>query len=418
MIDVALLRHDPDVIRDTLRRRQVEGIDVDALITLDEERRRVRSQAEELRSRQKEAGKEIAGLSGADKEAAVASVAGLAEQYKALLAEADAVDARFDEWWQRLPNIPHESVPEGTTEEDAVEIKRSGDPPTRDFEPRDHIDLTFESGMIDMERAAKVSGSRFGILTGKVALLQMALMRWALDRLVAQGFTPVLPPVLAREEAFFGTGFFPDDSQQVYRIDADDLYLTGTSEVAIAAMHAGEILPANELPVRYAGFSTCFRRESGTYGKDTRGIFRVHQFDKVEMFSFCHPDVSWEEHEFLFAQEEALVGELGIPYRVVSVAAGDLGASAAKKLDIEGWFPGQGAYREITSCSNTTDFQARRLHIRTKEEKGNRLVHTLNGTAVTGRALIAILENYQQSDGTVAVPEVLRPYAGFDLIEG
>ncbi|UCG41582.1 MAG: serine--tRNA ligase, partial [Acidimicrobiia bacterium] len=243
------------------------------------------------------------------------------------------------------------------------------------------------------------------------------LVRYAMDVLGEAGFTPVIPPVLVREEALFGTGFFPEAREQVYAIPEDDLYLVGTSEVALGSLHAGEILDLEDLPLHYAGFSPCFRREAGTYGKDTRGIFRVHQFDKVEMFSFCHPDRSWDEHELLFSLEEKIVQSLELPYRVVNVAAGDLGASAAKKYDIEAWIPGQGAYREITSCSNTTDYQSRRLRIRYRAEDGNELVHTLNGTAVAvGRTILAIMENHQQADGTVRIPEALIPYTGFDVM--
>jgi seryl-tRNA synthetase len=281
------------------------------------------------------------------------------------------------------------------------------------------VDLGEQHRLLDIERAAKLSGSRFGFLLGPMVRLELALVQFALDMLEPHGFVPVAPPVLVREQALFGTGFFPGDREQVYAIEADDLYLVGTSEVSIAGMHADEILDAATLPLRYVGFSTCFRREAGTYGKDTRGIFRVHQFDKVEMFSFCDPEKSQEEHDFLLAREEELAQALEIPYRVVNVAAGDLGASAAKKFDIEAWFPGQGRYREITSTSNTTDFQSRRLKIRYRADDGNRLVHTLNGTAIAvGRWLIALLENHQREDGTVVIPEALLGYVNFDRIGG
>jgi len=285
-------------------------------------------------------------------------------------------------------------------------------------EGTDHTTLGETLGIIDTVRAAKVSGSRFGYLKGKGAMLEFSLVRWAMDHLVAEGFTPMVPPVLVREEALVGTGFFPEAREQVYEIPRDELFLVGTAEVPLAAYHADEILESNDLPIRYAGFSTCFRREAGTYGKDTAGIFRVHQFDKVEMFVFTMPDESAAEHDRLLAVEEKLVGELDLPYRVVNVAAGDLGASAAKKYDIEAWFPGEQAYREITSCSNTTDYQARRLKIRMKTEQGNEMVHTLNGTAcAVGRTILAILENHQQPDGSVVIPEALRRYTGFDVIE-
>ncbi|MGH8914567.1 MAG: serine--tRNA ligase, partial [Acidimicrobiia bacterium] len=285
-------------------------------------------------------------------------------------------------------------------------------------EGTDHATLGESLDIIDTIRGAKVSGSRFGYLKGKGALLEFSLVRWAMDHLVAEGFTPMIPPVLVREEALVGTGFFPEAREQVYEVPRDELFLVGTAEVPLAAYHGDEILSGDELPVRYAGFSTCFRREAGTYGKDTAGIFRVHQFDKVEMFVFSAPEASADEHERLLGVEEKLVAELEVPYRVVNVAAGDLGASAAKKYDIEAWFPGEQNFREITSCSNTTDYQARRLKVRVRTEAGNEMLHTLNGTAcAVGRSVLAILENHQQPDGSVVIPEALRRYTGFDVIE-
>ncbi len=418
MIDVAILRDDPAALEAGLARRSVT-VDVAALRTLDGERRAVRAEAEELRARQKEGGKAIAGLDGSEKEAAIATAAELSDRYKEMLSRADALDNEFMATWVTIPNLADDTAAEGLTEEDYVEISRWGDPPEFGFEPQDHVDLGTKLGVIDIERATKISGSRFGIIKGRLAILEFALVRWAFDALAAYGFEPVVPPVLVREEALFGTGFFPADREQVYSVGEDDLYLAGTSEVSLAAMHGDEFLDPEELPIRYAGFSTCFRVEAGTYGKDTRGIFRVHQFDKVEMFSFVHPESSGQEHDFLLAREEELIQALGIPYRVVNVSAGDLGASAAKKYDIEGWFPGQDRYRELTSTSNTTDYQARRLRIRFKDQDGkSRLVHTLNGTVfAVGRTLIAIMENFQTGEGSVIVPEVLRPYAGFDVIE-
>jgi seryl-tRNA synthetase len=285
-------------------------------------------------------------------------------------------------------------------------------------EGSDHSALGESLGIIDTKRAAKVSGSRFGYLKGKGAMLEFSLVRWAMDQMLLEGFTPMIPPVLVREDALVGTGFFPEAREQVYEIPRDELFLVGTAEVPLAAYHGDEILTPDEVPLRYAGFSTCFRREAGTYGKDTAGIFRVHQFDKVEMFVFTSPDESAAEHDRLLAVEEKLVGELEIPYRVVNVAAGDLGASAAKKYDIEAWFPGEQNFREITSCSNTTDYQARRLKVRLRTESGNEILHTLNGTAcAVGRTILAILENHQQTDGSVVIPEALRRYTGFDIIE-
>ncbi|MFH1329894.1 MAG: serine--tRNA ligase [Actinomycetota bacterium] len=427
MIDLELLRRDPDGLAAALGRRHL-AVDVAELATMDRRRREARASAEGRRAAQKRSGKEIAALEGEAKEAAISAAARLAEEYREALAKAEALDAAFDEVWRTLPNPPHPSAPDGAGEADNAEVKRWGEIPPFSFTPRDHLDLGESLGIIDTARGAKVSGARFAYLRGPAALLEFALVHFAVGRLAASGFTPVITPVMVRAEALYGTGFFPGAREQVYAVgwsegegrpvEPDDLYLVGTAEVPLAAQHTDEILEGAALPLRYAGFSTCFRREAGTYGKDTRGIFRVHQFDKVEMFSFCPPERSWEEHEFLLAREEDLVQALGLPYRVVNVCTGDLGDSAAKKYDIEAWMPGQNAFREITSCSNTTDFQARRLRIRFRDDDGaTRLVHTLNGTAVAvGRTLVAILENYQQADGSVVVPEVLRPWMGMERI--
>ena len=397
--------------------RRGVSVDIDALVDLDKRRREARSEAEGLRARQKEAGKAIAELDGEAKQQAITEMSTIAERYKTLLAEAEAMDERFDAQFVVLPNVADPTAADGTQETDAVEVSRWGAPLEFDFEPKDHLDLGEMHDVIDMERGAKVSGARFGFLKGNLVMLELALARWAMDQLAPEGFRPVIPPVLVREHALYGTGFFPGDAEQVYALRDDDLFLVGTSEVPLAALHADEIFDEADLPVRYAGFSPCFRREAGTYGKDTRGIFRVHQFDKVEMFSFCHPDRSGAEHEFLLEMEERIVRQLEIPYRVVNVAAGDLGSSAAKKFDIEAWFPGQDAFREITSTSNTTDYQARRLKIRFRAETGNQLVHTLNGTAIAvGRVLIALMENHQQEDVTIKIPDALVPYTGFETI--
>jgi seryl-tRNA synthetase len=416
MIDISLLRDQPDLLRAQLARRGVE-IDVDALAETESRIRSLRHDADEARAQQKALGKTIAQLPPEEKQGAIAEASEFGERNKALLAEADALQEQFDAIWVTVPNLTDDSVPDGMTEEDAVEVKRWGTPRAFDFEVRDHQDLGEAMDVIDVERGVRLSGSRFAYLKGQAVMLELGLVRFALDVLSGEGFTPVIPPVLVREEALFGTGFFPEAREQVYAIPEDDLYLVGTSEVALGSLHADEILDAEDLPLHYAGFSPCFRREAGTYGKDTRGIFRVHQFDKVEMFSFCHPDRSKEEHELLFSLEERIVQALELPYRVVNVAAGDLGASAAKKYDIEAWIPGQGAYREITSCSNTTDYQSRRLRVRYRADEGNELVHTLNGTAVAvGRTILAIMENHQQADGTVRIPEALIPYTGFDVM--
>ena len=311
------------------------------------------------------------------------------------------------------PNVPHESAPDGFTEEDAVEVKRDHDePPAFDFEPRDHAELGAMLGVLDTERGARTSGSRFVYLMGDLVFVQFALMRHAMDVVLEKGFSPMIPPVLVREEAMYGTGFLPTDAVNLYTTREDDLYLVGTSEVPLAAFHLGEIVEEGDLPIRYAGYSTCFRREAGSYGKDLGGMFRVHQFDKVEMFVFSTPETSWDEHERILAIEEEIFGNLEIPYRVVNIAAGDLGGAAAKKYDIEGWLPGQGRYRELTSCSNTTDYQARRMQTRVRRADGAvEVLHTLNGTATAiARTLIAIMENHQRADGSVEIPVKLHPY--------
>ena len=416
MIDIALLREHTAELAASLDRRGI-SIDLDSLRQLDADRRSTRARAEELRARQKDIGKSIPTLQGDEKASAIADAGAIAEEYKALLAEADDLDQQFNQVWMTLPNMTDPTAADGLEEEDALELRRVGDPPVFGFEMQDHVDLGVALGVLDVERAAKVSGSRFGYIIGELAMLEFSLVRYAMDNLSRHGFTPVVPPVLVREHAMYGTGFFPGTAEQVYKIPEDDLYLVGTSEVPIAAFHADEIFEADQLPIRYAGYSTCFRREAGTYGKDTRGIFRVHQFDKVEMFSFVEPGKSQEEHDFLLEREEELIAGLEVPYRVVNVAAGDLGDSASKKYDIEAWFPAQERYREITSTSNTTDYQSRRLKIRYRSESGNRFVHTLNGTAFAiGRILITLMENHQQADGSIRIPEALVPYTGFDSI--
>jgi seryl-tRNA synthetase len=399
MIDIRAARADPDTWRAALARKGMAE-EFDALLEADEAWRAVNTRVDELRAKRKPAGKGKPTPEELEQLNRVKAELKLAEE------ELAAAEEQRRQLLDVIPNPPDPSAPDGFTEEDAVEIKRVGEPREFGFEPRDHLEL----GEIDMERGSKVSGSRFAYRLGDTALTELALYRFALDRLAAKGFTPVLPPVLVREEAMYGTGFLPTDEVNLYRIERDDLYLTGTSEVALAAFHMGEELDVSS-PVRYAGYSTCFRREAGAAGKDTRGMFRVHQFDKVEMFVFCLPERSSEEHDHLLSIEEELVAELGVPYRVVNIAAGDLGGMAAKKYDIEAWFPTQQRYREITSTSNTTDYQARRLEVRYRREDGNLApVHTLNGTAVTARLLLAIMENFQEEDGTYAVPSVLEQF--------
>lgn len=418
MIDIALLRERKEELAASLARRGSD-FDLDMLEDLDARRRSTRFEAEELRAKQKDAGKSISKLSGDEKTMAIQEAGKLSEDYKRLLGEADDLDEQFNAIWIQLPNMTDPSAADGLDEEDAIEMYRIGSAPEFAFEARDHVELGAELGIIDIERATKISGSRFGMIKGKLAIVEFALVRYAMDHLVEHGFTPVIPPVLVREDALVGTGFFPGERDQVYSVEQDDLFLVGTSEVPLAAMHGDEIFDGDDLPLRYAGYSTCFRVEAGTYGKDTRGMFRVHQFDKAEMFSFVHPDRSQEEHDFLLAREEEIIQGLELPYRVVNVAAGDLGSSAAKKYDIEAWFPGQERYREVTSTSNTTDFQARRLRIRFKDAEGkNQLVHTLNGTAIAlGRTLIALMENHQDAEGSIRIPEALVPYTGFSSID-
>ena len=398
MIDIRAARADPDTWRTALARKGAAEL-FDELLEADRARRALLPRIEELRGQQK--------LKGKPTPEQLEELKRVKAELQELESELERVEARFEELLAVVPNPPDATAPDGTTDEDAVEIRHVGEPPELGFEPKDHLEL----GDIDMERATKVSGARFAYRLGATALTELALYRFALDRLTAKGFTAVLPPVLVLERAMYGTGFLPTDEVNIYRIERDDLYLTGTSEVALAAMHMDEKLDGGDLPIRYAGYSTCFRREAGAAGKDTRGMFRVHQFDKVEMFVFCLPESSGDEHEHLLAIEEELVQELGIPYRVVNVAAGDLGASASKKYDIEAWFPTQERYREITSTSNTTDYQARLLDVRYRREDGSlEPVHTLNGTAVTARLLLAIMENFQTEEGKYDVPEVLEQF--------
>jgi seryl-tRNA synthetase len=350
---------------------------------------------------------------GDDAEADMAESARLGDEIKSLEQELSAVEARIQELLAELPNLPDPAAPDGDSEEDAMVLRVVGEPPDFGFEPQDHLEIGARMGLIDMESAARASGSRFAYLKGDLVRLELALVQYALSKLTGHGFLPVVPPVLVREETLFWTGFLPTDRAQIYEIAGDDLYLAGTSEVSLAALQAEALLAEEDLPIRYAGFSTCFRREAGAAGRDTRGIFRVHQFDKVEMFSFVRPEDSPAEHERLLSIEEEILRELEIPYRVVNVAVGDLGASAAKKYDCEAWLPGQGRYRELTSTSNTTDYQARRLRARYRPAAGGspRMVHTLNGTAVAvGRTLIAIMENHQTAAGGVSVPPVLAPF--------
>lgn len=406
------------MVRAALQRRGDAAV-LDDVRMLDAECRDIRTRVEAQRAESTRIAKEIGALRKQGQDVPVEREAEARMLREATSAQEERLrdaEARRDALLLSLPNIAQAEAPDGG-EDDAVELRVVGEIPAFPSGARDHVELAEGFGGLDLERAARTSGARFAYLLGPMVRLQMALVAWVVDLLEGEGFTPVIPPVLVREEALVGTGFFPADRASVYATADDDLFLVGTSEVPLAALHQDEIIDEASLPLRYAGVSSCFRREAGAAGRDTRGIFRVHQFDKVEMFSFVHPDTARDEHDFLLAREEELVQGLGIPYRVMNIAAGDLGASAAKKYDIEAWFPGQGRYREITSTSNTTDYQARRLKIRFRGEEGNQLAYTLNGTAIAmGRWLIAIVENNQQPDGSIVVPEALRPYVGFETI--
>jgi seryl-tRNA synthetase len=412
LLNLRAIREDPDPVRAALARRE-RGLadDLDHLIELDGERRKVTLEVEDLRAEQNRGSKAVGSASGDEREHLITSlrqVSGRLAELEPRLADLDEEVLRLA---GRLPNPPHESVPEGESEEDNEVLRMVGEPTTFAFEPKDHVDLGQRLGIIDLERGARVSGSRFTYLLDGAVWIQWALVRYCMDLLGSKGFVPVVPPVLVREEAMYGTGFLPAAEAQIYVTRDDDLYLAGTSEVPLAALHQDEILDPESLPRRYAGYSTCFRREAGTYGKDIRGIFRLHQFDKVEMFSFSAPEMSWDEHEFLLSCQEKILGGLSLPYRLVLVCSGQMGNAAAKQYDIEVWLPGQGRYRELTSCSNCTDYQARRLECRVRFEGGNQTAHTLNGTAcAVGRTLIALLENFQQEDGSVPLPESLHPY--------
>ena len=400
MLDPAILKDNLEDLELNISRRDLK-IDINLLISLNDERKSLRFDAEQKRSQQKELGKQIANANENEKEELLDKASELSNEVKLLFDEVDKRDEEFFNLWVKIPNLISKTSPDGKSDQDNLEIKKVGN--VKDISsPKDHLEIATKLNLLDVEKASEVSGSRFAYLFGDLVKIEFNLVSWALNKLSEKGFTPTVPPVLVRENALYGTGFFPDDAEQVYEIPNDDLYLAGTSEVPLAALHTNEIINMEELPLRYAGFSTCFRREAGTYGKDTTGIFRVHQFDKVEMFSFCSPEKSEKEHEFILSVEEELLQSLEIPYRVVDVCAGDLGASAAKKYDIEAWIPSQNTYREVTSCSNTTSFQARRLNIRAKSEGETKVLHTLNGTAIAvGRILIALIENNQTEDGKV-----------------
>nr|AGQ18841.1 seryl-tRNA synthetase [Candidatus Actinomarina minuta] len=411
MLDPTILKNDIESLELNLERRNLD-VDLKELTALDELRRELRFEAEKLRSEQKTLGKQIASADEKTKNELLDQASQMSEKVKELFEKVDVADKNFMDIWIKIPNLISTTSPDGTSDKENSEIKKYGE--IRNINnPKDHLEIAESLGLIDVQKASEVSGSRFSYLFGDLVKIEFNLVLWTMQQLSDKGFKPTIPPVLVRENALYGTGFFPDDAEQVYEIPIDDLYLVGTSEVPLAALHSNEILDTATLPIRYAGFSTCFRREAGTYGKDTTGIFRVHQFDKVEMFSFCNPEKSEEEHKFILSVEEELLQALEVPYRVVDVCAGDLGSSASKKYDIEAWIPSQQTYREVTSCSNTTDFQARRLNIRGKADGETSVLHTLNGTAIAvGRILIALIENNQTEDGKVEFSDSVAEIIG------
>ena len=417
MIDIKFLRENPDVVRASQKGRGEDAAIVDQVLISDEARRLAINEFEALRAEQNTLSKAVASAQGDEKKALLENSKALANKVK----DADGKRAELEDTTKKLvmqlSNILDPAAPIGK-EEDFVVIEHVGTPRTFDFEAKDHVELGKLLGAIDTERGAKVAGSRSYYLTGSGAMLEFALVNYAIASALKAGFTPVIPPVLVNPPAMEGTGFLGQAAENVYHLEKDDVYLVGTSEVPLAAFHMDEVLPVEKLPLRYAGYSSCFRREAGTYGKDTRGIIRVHQFDKVEMFSFCHPDQAKEEHKRLLQWEKDFLNAMEIPYRVIDVASGDLGSSANRKFDIEAWIPTQKAYREVTSTSNCTEFQARRLNIRFKDADGTKTVATLNGTLVAiPRMIVAILENHQNADGTVNIPKALQPFLSAERFE-
>lgn len=416
MIDLRFLRENSDVVRASQRARGEDPALVDALLEADSARRSAVAKADNLRAEHKAMGKQVGKASKDERPALLARAQEMSAQVKAAEVDQHAADAALDAAQRALSNVVQEGAPAGG-EDDYVVLETVGTPPEFDFEPKDHLELGEALGLIDMERGAKVSGARFYFLTGYGALLQLGLLQLAAQRAVANGFTMMIPPVLVRPEIMAGTGFLGQHSAEVYHLEEDDLYLVGTSEVPLAGYHSGEIIDLSGGPKRYAGWSSCFRREAGSYGKDTRGIIRVHQFDKIEMFVYCDPAEADAEHRRLLAWEREMLAAIEVPYRVIDVAAGDLGSSAARKFDCEAWVPTQGAYRELTSTSNCTTFQGRRLSVRYRDAEGRpQIAATLNGTLATTRWIVAILENNQLADGSVRVPAALVPFVGTELL--
>ncbi len=421
MLDLKAIRENPRFYEEQLGRKGVSSHTVKEVLGLDEKKRHLIQEIESAKSRQNEASKRIPTLSGKEKEDVLAEMKSLSDGKKSAEEELEKVSVDLKSLLETLPNPPHDSAPDGKSEEENVVIRKVGEIPKFDFQPKEHSELGEALGILDMERASKIAGARFYFLQGELAMLQMALMNWAFQKIQKRGFLPMIPPFLVRKEAMWGTGFLSGaGSNEIYHVNPgeDDLYLIGTSEVPLTAYYTDEILPEEKLPVKFMGYSPCFRREAGSYGKDTKGILRVHQFEKIEMVILCRPEETPEMHELIRESEEELLQELGIPYQVVNVCCGDLGNSAAKKYDLEAWLPGQEKYREMTSTSICTDFQSRRLNIRYRKKDGSiEFVHTLNGTAVSSRPLIAIMENFQREDGSIDIPECLWTYTGFKRIE-
>ncbi len=419
MLDIKQIRENPEAFKKGIAIKGADSKLIDQILELDEKKRKLITDSEQLQAEKNKVSKRIPQLQGDEKAKILVEMKKLSEKQKVAEEAVKKAEDDYVDVMNQLPNPAHESVPEGADDEDNQVARTEGDKPNFDFEPKEHWELGEALDIIDLERGAKVSGSRFYYLKNELVLLEMALMNYVMQKLVKKGFTPMIPPYMVREDAMYGTGFFPADKHQIYTVNPgeDDLYLIGTSEVPVTAYYSGEILEEKDLGQKFVGYSPCFRREAGTYGKDMKGILRVHQFEKVEMVIIAHPEKSWEAHEELREIEEEVLKDLGIPYQVVNICGGDLGGSAAKKYDLEAWLPGQGKFREMTSTSNCTDFQSRRLNIRYRDGEGKiHFVHTLNGTATSSRPLIAIMENYQQKDGSIKIPEVLRPLCGFDKI--
>jgi len=413
LIDIELFRKNPQIFEAEIKKRNMK-IDVAADIELDKKRRKLIVQVDNLRAKKNETSKNIPKLSGEEKNIAIAEMKKINEELDKLEEQLEELDKEFLLRMAVYPNISHESTPIGKDENDNVPIYFWGNKPHFDFEPKNHAQLGKDLDILDEDRGSKVSGARFVYLKNEAVLLEFALVQYVLNILKLKGFIPIIPPVLVKERAMYGTGFFPAERTQYYKTELDDLYLVGTAEVPLCSYHADETLDVKDLPLKYCGFSTCFRREAGSYGKDMGGMFRVHQFDKIEMFIFSHPEKSWDDYEFLRETLEEIFRGLNIHYRILNMCTGDIGSPNAKKYDLEAWLPGQNNYRELASCSHDTDFQSRRLNIKYKDENGKKgLVHTMNSTACAiGRTLIAIYENYQDKYGNINIPEVLIPYMG------